>query len=154
MAEHVLLMILAVSRHLPELLGLQREREPWQPLEGRELRELTVGMATGRSADPWRASLPHSARASSRCAAGRMPVRHGQRATGRRGRRRLPVNRRVLFVYFVQLVLLSPRFRSNPTCSGASRNPRCPAAALQSGPGEANRGGSRPTPSKNSVGPA
>src|SRR5262245_273593 len=42
-AEHVLLMILAVSRHLPELLELQRERT-WQPLEGRELRELTVGV--------------------------------------------------------------------------------------------------------------
>jgi phosphoglycerate dehydrogenase-like enzyme len=42
-AEHVLLMILAVSRHLPELMELQRERT-WQPLEGRELRELTVGI--------------------------------------------------------------------------------------------------------------
>jgi phosphoglycerate dehydrogenase-like enzyme len=42
-AEHVLLMILAVSRHLPELLELQRART-WQPLEGRELRELTVGI--------------------------------------------------------------------------------------------------------------
>lgn len=42
-AEHVLLMILAVSRHLPELLELQRERT-WQPLEGRELRQLTIGI--------------------------------------------------------------------------------------------------------------
>jgi phosphoglycerate dehydrogenase-like enzyme len=42
-AEHVLLMILAVSRHLPELMELQRERT-WQPLEGRELRELTIGI--------------------------------------------------------------------------------------------------------------
>jgi phosphoglycerate dehydrogenase-like enzyme len=42
-AEHVLLMILAVSRHLPDLLELQRERT-WQPLEGRELRELTIGI--------------------------------------------------------------------------------------------------------------
>ena len=42
-AEHVLLMILAVSRHLPELLELQHERT-WQPLEGRELRELTIGI--------------------------------------------------------------------------------------------------------------
>jgi phosphoglycerate dehydrogenase-like enzyme len=42
-AEHVLLMILAVSRHLPELLDLQRERT-WQPLQGRELRELTIGI--------------------------------------------------------------------------------------------------------------
>jgi D-2-hydroxyacid dehydrogenase (NADP+) len=36
-------MILAVSRHLPDLLELQRERT-WQPLEGRELRELTIGI--------------------------------------------------------------------------------------------------------------
>ena len=42
-AEHVLLMILAVSRHLPELLDLRHERT-WQPLEGRELRELTIGI--------------------------------------------------------------------------------------------------------------
>lgn len=42
-AEHVLLMILAISRHLPELLELQHERT-WQPLEGRELRELTIGI--------------------------------------------------------------------------------------------------------------
>ncbi len=42
-AEHVLLMILAISRQLPELLELQRERT-WQPLEGRELRELTIGI--------------------------------------------------------------------------------------------------------------
>jgi phosphoglycerate dehydrogenase-like enzyme len=42
-AEHVLLMILAVSRNLPELLELQRERT-WQPLEGRELRDLTIGV--------------------------------------------------------------------------------------------------------------
>jgi phosphoglycerate dehydrogenase-like enzyme len=42
-AEHVLLMILAVSRHLPQLLELQHERT-WQPLEGRELRELTIGI--------------------------------------------------------------------------------------------------------------
>jgi phosphoglycerate dehydrogenase-like enzyme len=42
-AEHVLMMILAVTRHLPQLLELQHERT-WQPLEGRELRELTVGV--------------------------------------------------------------------------------------------------------------
>jgi phosphoglycerate dehydrogenase-like enzyme len=42
-AEHVLLMILAVSRRLPQLLELQRERT-WQPLEGRELRDLTIGI--------------------------------------------------------------------------------------------------------------
>lgn len=42
-AEYVLLMILAVSRRLPELAALQAERT-WQPLEGRELSELTVGV--------------------------------------------------------------------------------------------------------------
>lgn len=42
-AEHVLLMILAISRHLPDLVELQKERT-WQPLEGRELRELTIGI--------------------------------------------------------------------------------------------------------------
>ena len=42
-AEHVLLMILAIARNLPDLLELQRERT-WQPLEGRELRELTIGI--------------------------------------------------------------------------------------------------------------
>jgi phosphoglycerate dehydrogenase-like enzyme len=42
-AEHVLMMILAATRHLPQLLELQHERT-WQPLEGRELRELTVGV--------------------------------------------------------------------------------------------------------------
>ena len=52
-AEHVLLMILAVSRHLPELLELQRERT-WQPLEGRELRELTIGIVGLRLARPVR----------------------------------------------------------------------------------------------------
>jgi phosphoglycerate dehydrogenase-like enzyme len=42
-AEHVLLMILAVSRNMPQLLELQRERT-WQPLQGRELRDLTIGV--------------------------------------------------------------------------------------------------------------
>ncbi len=42
-AEHVLMIMLAVARNLPELLELQRERT-WQPLEGRELRDLTVGV--------------------------------------------------------------------------------------------------------------
>ncbi len=42
-AEHVLMIILAVSRRLPQLLELQRERT-WQPLQGVELRELTVGV--------------------------------------------------------------------------------------------------------------
>ncbi len=42
-AEYVLMMILAVSRRLPQLLELQRERT-WQPLEGMELRDVTVGI--------------------------------------------------------------------------------------------------------------
>lgn len=42
-AEYVMLMILAVSRRLPQLLELQRERT-WQPLEARELRDVTVGI--------------------------------------------------------------------------------------------------------------
>ena len=42
-AEYVLMMILAISRRLPQLLELQRERT-WQPLEGHELRDLTIGI--------------------------------------------------------------------------------------------------------------
>ncbi len=42
-AEHVLMLILAISRRLPQLLELQRERT-WQPLQGVEFRELTVGI--------------------------------------------------------------------------------------------------------------
>ncbi len=42
-AEYVLMMILAVSRRLPLLLELQRERT-WQPLEGREMADLTIGV--------------------------------------------------------------------------------------------------------------
>lgn len=42
-AEHVLMLILAISRRLPQLLELQRERT-WQPLQGVELRELTIGI--------------------------------------------------------------------------------------------------------------
>jgi len=42
-AEHVLTLILAIARQLPALLELQRERT-WQPLEGRELRDLTIGI--------------------------------------------------------------------------------------------------------------
>jgi len=42
-AEYVLMMILAVSRRLPQLLELQRERT-WQPLEGTELHDVTVGI--------------------------------------------------------------------------------------------------------------
>jgi phosphoglycerate dehydrogenase-like enzyme len=42
-AEYVLMMVLAVSRRLPLLLELQRERT-WQPLEGREMSDLTIGV--------------------------------------------------------------------------------------------------------------
>jgi len=42
-AEYVLMMILAISRKLPQLLELQRERT-WQPLEATELRDVTVGV--------------------------------------------------------------------------------------------------------------
>jgi phosphoglycerate dehydrogenase-like enzyme len=42
-AEYVLMMMLAISRRLPGLLELQRERT-WQPLEGVELRDVTVGI--------------------------------------------------------------------------------------------------------------
>ncbi len=42
-AEYVMMMILATSRRLPSLLELQAERT-WQPLESRELRDVTVGI--------------------------------------------------------------------------------------------------------------
>ena len=42
-AEYVLMMILVVSRRLPLLLELHHERT-WQPLEGREMADLTVGV--------------------------------------------------------------------------------------------------------------
>ena len=42
-AEYVVMMSLAIARRLPHLLELQRERT-WQPLRGRELSELTVGI--------------------------------------------------------------------------------------------------------------
>jgi phosphoglycerate dehydrogenase-like enzyme len=42
-AEYVVMMCLTISRHLPQLMELQRERT-WQPLRGRELGSLTVGI--------------------------------------------------------------------------------------------------------------
>ena len=42
-AEYVVLMMLAAARRLPQLLELQAERT-WQPLEARELRDVTVGI--------------------------------------------------------------------------------------------------------------
>ncbi len=42
-AEYVVLMCLAIARKLPQLMELQRERT-WQPLRGRELGSLAVGI--------------------------------------------------------------------------------------------------------------
>ena len=42
-AEYVVMMLLAIARRLPQLLELQRERT-WQPLRGRELGSLTIGI--------------------------------------------------------------------------------------------------------------
>ncbi|MGH2356965.1 MAG: D-2-hydroxyacid dehydrogenase [Candidatus Limnocylindria bacterium] len=42
-AEYVVMMCLAIARRLPQLLELQRERT-WQPLRGRELAQLTIGI--------------------------------------------------------------------------------------------------------------
>jgi len=42
-AEYIVMMSLAIARRLPQLLELQRERT-WQPLAGRELSELTIGI--------------------------------------------------------------------------------------------------------------
>ncbi len=42
-AEYVVMMLLAIARRLPQLLELQRERT-WQPLRGRELSGMTLGI--------------------------------------------------------------------------------------------------------------
>jgi phosphoglycerate dehydrogenase-like enzyme len=42
-AEYVVMWVLAISRRLPQLLELQRERT-WQPLPGREMSDVTVGV--------------------------------------------------------------------------------------------------------------
>ena len=42
-AEYLVMMLLAIQRRLPQLLELQRERT-WQPLPGRELAGITVGI--------------------------------------------------------------------------------------------------------------
>lgn len=42
-AEYVVMMLLAIARRLPQLLELQRERT-WQPLRGREMDGLTLGI--------------------------------------------------------------------------------------------------------------
>ena len=93
-AEYVLMMILAVSRRLPQLLELQRERT-WQPLEGAELRDVTVGIvglgsigrAVGGARDGVR--LP-GRRASAADAGGRAG------AADRRGRRARPLGELML----------------------------------------------------------
>ena len=76
-AEYVLMMILAISRRLPQLLELQRERT-WQPLEGTELRDVTVGIvglgSIGRAVGALATAL-------------RLPGRRGPAAHERQGRR-------------------------------------------------------------------
>jgi phosphoglycerate dehydrogenase-like enzyme len=42
-AEYVVMMCLAIARHLPQLLDLQAERT-WQPLRGTELGSMTLGI--------------------------------------------------------------------------------------------------------------
>jgi len=42
-AEYTMMMILSVLRRLPELMELQSERV-WQPLQARELRQVTIGI--------------------------------------------------------------------------------------------------------------
>jgi phosphoglycerate dehydrogenase-like enzyme len=42
-AEYVVMMLLAIARRLPQLVELQRERT-WQPLGGRELSGMTLGI--------------------------------------------------------------------------------------------------------------
>lgn len=42
-AEYVMTMVLSICRRLPELQELQREHT-WQPLEARELRDVTIGI--------------------------------------------------------------------------------------------------------------
>jgi hypothetical protein len=73
-AEYVMLMILAVSRRLPQLMELQAERT-WQPLEARELRDVTVGIvglgSIGRAVG---ARARRSAAGSSQPAAARRPA--------------------------------------------------------------------------------
>ena len=80
-AEYVLMMILAVSRRLPQLLELQRERT-WQPLEGVELRDVTVGIvglgSMGRAVAALATRL-------------RLPGRRGPPARGARPARWRPV---------------------------------------------------------------
>ena len=100
-AEYVLMMILSVSRRLPQLLELQRERT-WQPLEGAELRDVTVGIVglgrSGGRSGRWRppsgagsspsgdvAAAPRRRRAGT--AAAEDAMRDGDRTSARSARR-------------------------------------------------------------------
>ena len=94
-AEYVLMMILAISRRLPQLLELQRERT-WQPLEANELADVTVGVvglgSIGRRVEELRFGLRHArssavssssvARRTGRCA-GQERLRRPGSATDR-----------------------------------------------------------------------
>jgi phosphoglycerate dehydrogenase-like enzyme len=95
-AEHVLLMILAISRRLPQLLELQHERT-WQPLEGRELRDLTIGIVGYGSLGRAVASLA-TAFGSRIVATRRRPESGGEVSTGE-GDEDLPVEPKLAAVY-------------------------------------------------------
>ena len=86
------MMILAVSRRLPQLLELQRERT-WQPLEGTELRDVTVGIvglgSIGRAVAELATRVRLPGRRDPPPARGR--ERRGE--TGRRSTRARPVRR-------------------------------------------------------------
>jgi phosphoglycerate dehydrogenase-like enzyme len=73
-AEYVLMMVLAVNRRLPQLLELAAERT-WQPLEGRELRDTTLGIigfgSLGRTIAELAAPFGPRLLATRRSAAGR-----------------------------------------------------------------------------------
>ena len=115
-AEYVLMMVLAVNRRLPQLLELAAERT-WQPLEGRELRDTTLGIvgfgSIGRAiaelAAPFEPPDPRHA------SVGRPTPRRGAAPAGRRARRPRDLRRR-------------PR-------RGRLRDPRPPADARNGGPG-------------------
>ncbi len=102
-AEYVLMMVLAVNRRLPQLLELAAERT-WQPLEGRELRDTTIGIigfgSLGRAiaelAAPFGPRIL-ATRRSGGAAPGRAASASGRGAGGprrlRRGRRRVGLRR-------------------------------------------------------------
>ncbi len=80
-AEYVVMWVLAVSRRLPQLLELQRERT-WQPLEGREMTDVTIGIV-GYGLD----RTPRGrAGADIRQPRGRHAAQHGRRRRAGRSR--------------------------------------------------------------------